>query len=239
MKIGGLEKFSMIDYPEKLSAVVFTIGCTFRCPFCYNPLLVEYSSPLHGSREKGEDHTLSEDGLFLFLESRKGKLDAVVITGGEPTMQPDLFDFIKKIKSMGFLIKLDTNGSNPEVLEKILDSGNVDYVAMDIKADEENYSRATGGRSDLDKVKESVKIIKESGIDYEFRTTCVPGFVDEKIMENMGRMIEGSSKWYLQNFRSNNDLLDKSLVGKSGFTEKQMSRFAEIGKSFVKTCKAR
>ncbi|MFA5248773.1 MAG: anaerobic ribonucleoside-triphosphate reductase activating protein [Patescibacteria group bacterium] len=231
MRIGGLEKFSMIDYPECLSAVVFTNGCTFCCPFCYNPLLVKYNGE--------KDQTLSETGLFQFLESRRGKLDGVVISGGEPTMQVDLPEFIKKIKALGFLVKLDTNGSNPEMLKIILAANLIDYLAMDIKADEENYGRATGGLVNLDKVKDSVKIIMESNLPYEFRTTCVPGFLNEEIMENMGQMIAGAEKWYLQNFKSTANLIDKNLIGQPGFTEAEMKKFAVIGKKFVKFCEVR
>jgi pyruvate formate lyase activating enzyme len=245
MKIGGLEKFSMIDYPSCLSAVIFTNGCVFRCPFCYNPMLVlsekdrNENSSLPQGQETEKGHTLLEDDLFQFLKSRIGKLDAVVISGGEPTMQADLPEFIKKIKALGFLVKLDTNGSNPEMLKKILAAGLVDYLAMDIKADEENYARATGVRFDLAKIKESVKIIMSSGLLYEFRTTCVPGFINEKIVENMGRMIRDAEKWYLQNFKSEADLIDKSLIGRPAFTEAEMEKFAAISRCYVKKCEVR
>ncbi len=244
MKIGGLEKFSMIDFPGCLSAVVFTKGCTFRCPFCYNPMLVlsedrNKNSFLPQGIEQEKDHTLTEDDLFRFLESRRGKLDGVVISGGEPTMQPDLPMFISRIKKLGFLVKLDTNGSNPEMLKKVLDSGDVAYVAMDIKADEDNYARAAGAEIDLVKIKNSVKIIKESGLPCEFRTTCVPGFIDEDIIKRMGEMIRGADKWYLQNFKSDAELINKSLFGLPGFTEDRMNKFSNLGRGYVKICEPR
>lgn len=196
MRIGGLEKLSLIDYPGELSAVVFTIGCTFRCPFCYNPMLV-LSSPedRHGNSsllegtEPEKGHTqIKEDDLFLFLESRSGKLDAVVITGGEPTMHSDLPEFIKKIKKLGLKVKLDTNGTNPEMLKNILAENLVDYLAMDLKAAPADYERTTGTVYDFNKIKQSVKLIMESGLPYEFRTTCVPGFVNEKAIAEMGSL---------------------------------------------------
>jgi pyruvate formate lyase activating enzyme len=245
MKIGGLEKLSLIDYPGELSAVVFTIGCTFRCPFCYNPMLVLSKADRSGNtlpQGKGteKDHTLlSEDGLFLFLKSRQGKLDAVVITGGEPTLHPDLPEFIERIKALGFKIKLDSNGTNPEMLKKFIADKAIDYIAMDLKAAPADYPRTTGTKFDFEKIRQSVKIIMSSGLPYEFRTTCVPGFIDEKAMNKMGEIIKGADKWYLQNFKSDTDLIDNSLRGKPGFSSAEMEKFAAIGGKYVKKCEVR
>jgi pyruvate formate lyase activating enzyme len=245
MRIGGLEKLSLIDYPGELSAVAFTIGCTFRCPFCYNPMLVLSSTDRSGntlSQDKGtdQDHTpLNEDDLFLFLKSRQGKLDAVVITGGEPTMHPDLPEFIQKIKNFGYKIKLDSNGTNPEMLKKLISGKVIDYIAMDIKAAPSDYERATGTKFDFDKIRQSVKLIIDSSLPYEFRTTCVPGFIDEMAMAKMGELIAGADKWYLQNFKSDTELIDKSLRGRPGFSSAEMEKFAEIGRKFVKKCEIR
>ena len=144
MNIGGLQKFSLLDYPEHLSAIIFTQGCNFRCQYCYNPMLVwpirkgrlkDISlSVLDGDQQKGRPQIISEGDLFAFLKTRAGKLDAVVITGGEPTIQPDLSKFIAKIKKLGYLVKVDTNGTNPDMLKKLIKEGLVDYLAMDIKA---------------------------------------------------------------------------------------------------------
>jgi pyruvate formate lyase activating enzyme len=247
MKIGGLEKNSLIDYPGELAAVVFTVGCVFRCPFCYNPMLVlsplgdrrgDISLPKGQESEKG--HTLlNEDDLFLFLKSRVGKLDAVVISGGEPTMHPDLPEFIRRIRALGFKIKLDTNGTNPKMLEKLLAEKLIDYLAMDIKAAPEDYNRAAGVNFDFEKIKKSVKIIKESGLPYEFRTTCVPGFIDEEAVAKMGELIEGADKWFLQNFKSDTELIDQCLSGRPGFASREMEKFAEIGRVYVKKCETR
>jgi pyruvate formate lyase activating enzyme len=245
MKIGGLEKLSLIDYPGELSAVVFTIGCTFRCPFCYNPMLVLSKTDRSGNtlsqdKEPDQGQTLiKEDDLFLFLEGRIGKLDAVVITGGEPTMHQDLPELIKKIRALGYKIKLDSNGTNPEMLKKVLAEKLVDYLAMDLKAAPEDYEKATGTKFPFDKIRQSVKLIMESGVPYEFRTTCVPGYIDEKSVEEMGEFIAGADKWYLQNFKSDADLIDKSLRGRPGFTAKEMKEFAEIGRKHVKLCEVR
>jgi|WetSurMetagenome_2_1015567.scaffolds.fasta_scaffold02955_4 pyruvate formate lyase activating enzyme len=245
MRIGGLEKISLIDYPGELSAVVFTVGCTFRCPFCYNPMLVLSSdrngnSSLPQGGETEEGHTrLDEDDLFLFLKSRVGKLDAVVITGGEPTMHPELPEFIKKIKKLGFKIKLDTNGTNPEMLKKLLAEKLIDYLAMDLKAAPEDYFKATGVNFDFEKIKESVKMIMQSNLSYEFRTTCVPGFINENSVAKMGELIRGADKWYLQNFKADTELIDKSLKGRSGFSQIKMEKFSEIGRNCVKKCEVR
>jgi pyruvate formate lyase activating enzyme len=245
MKIGGLEKLSLIDYPGELSAVVFTIGCTFRCPFCYNPMLVLSKAERSGNtlpqgKESDQDHTpLNEDDLFLFLATRANKLDAVVITGGEPTMQPDLPEFIARVKALGFKIKLDTNGTNPEMLGKLIAAKAIDYLAMDLKAAPEDYQRATGTKFDFNKIKESVKLIILSGIPYEFRTTCVPGFVAEGSFAKMGELLKGADQWYLQNFKSDTELIDNSLRGKPGFSSREMEKFAAIGRKFVKKCEVR
>ncbi|MDD4902498.1 MAG: anaerobic ribonucleoside-triphosphate reductase activating protein [Patescibacteria group bacterium] len=246
MKIGGLEKLSLIDYPGEVSAVIFTIGCTFRCPFCYNPMLVlsqqgdRSGNTLPQGKETDQDHTpLNEDDLFLFLESRRKKLDAAVITGGEPTLQPDLPEFIRRIGALGYKIKLDTNGTDPAMLEKLLTDKLIDYLAMDLKAAPEDYPRATGTKFDFEKINQSVKLIMESGLPYEFRTTCVPGFIDAGGIEKIGELIKGADKWYLQNFKSDTDLIDNSLKGKPGFTSSEMEKFAEIGRKIVKRCEVR
>lgn len=250
MLIGGLEKLSLIDYPGYLSAVVFVKGCNFRCRFCYNPMLVlpyGKTKDIERGREEGHSHQAKEEDcplfdegdLFQFLEKRVGKLEAVVITGGEPTIHADLTEFIKKIKKLGFLVKLDTNGANPEMLDKLIKNNLLDYIAMDLKADQKNYKKAAGLDVDFGKIAKSVKIIMGGGPPYEFRTTCAPGFLNEEMMENMGMLIKGAGKWYLQKFKSDTNLIDKSLVGKEPFSAKEMEKFVKIGKKYVKECKIR
>jgi pyruvate formate lyase activating enzyme len=161
------------------------------------------------------------------------------VTGGEPTMHADLPDFLKKIKALGFKVKLDTNGTNSEMLVKVLKEKLVDYLAMDMKCDQAGYAAASGVKFDFGKIEESVKIIKDSGLPYEFRTTCVPGFLDKAVVENIGRLIDGSPAWYLQNFKSDADMIDQCLKGKPGFSAREMEEFAAIGKKYVKVCEVR
>ena len=240
MKIGGLEKLSLIDYPGYLSAIVFTAGCNFRCHFCYNPMLVWPSSELGGiqNKEKGFSQIPEED-LFLFLKDRVGKIEGIVITGGEPTMHNDLPEFIKKIKALGFKVKLDTNGTIPEMVKKIIDEKIIDYIAMDLKAPLEKYSTIVGVPIDCQKIVESVKIVIESGLPHEFRTTVTPGFLEKDDFSKMGQIIQGADAWYLQKFKSDTDLVDPLLQGKAAFSSKEMEEMAEIGSKFVKICQLR
>lgn len=193
MRIGGIQKLTLIDYPGVIATTVFTVGCSFRCGFCHNPELV--------LPEKFPELNEMEKEFFEHLEKRKGKLEGVCITGGEPTIQPDIIEFIRKIKDMGYLVKLDSNGSNPHVLEKIIQEGLVDFIAMDIKSAPENYSKVVGLNVDIEKIKKSVKMIMESGIDYEFRTTVVPGVHSEEEFLEVGKWIKGAKAYYLQEYR--------------------------------------
>lgn len=204
MKLGGLQKLTLIDYPGKVAATVFTIGCNFRCPFCHNPELVL-------ANESFETGSLSEKEFFEFLKSRKGKLDGVCITGGEPTIQPDILEFIKKIKKLGFLVKLDSNGTRPDVLRKAFQEKLVDFVAMDIKSSLESYAKTCGGNVDLERIKLSVDLIRNSGVDYEFRTTVVPGIHKENDFGKIAKWLEGSKKYALQEYRDEGKILDESL----------------------------
>lgn len=247
MIIGGLEKFSLIDYPEHLSAIVFTKGCNFRCQFCYNPMLVwpdnsagesiyDHNSPLEGDQR---DYLLNEDNLFDFLKERVNKLDAVVITGGEPTIQSDLPDFIKKIKKLEFKVKLDTNGTNPQMLSDIIREGLIDYVAMDIKATEKNYDLVTGISPEMNKIKKSINIIMNSKLPYEFRTTLVPELHYKKDIKEIAKLIEGAEKWFLQPFKSNTKLVNDTFEGAISFTDKEMEEMCQIAKNYVKQCNLR
>lgn len=281
MLIGGLQKFSLLDYPGKISAIVFTQGCNFRCQFCYNPMLVWPIKPCRafisakvmadkkatadqGSKSKyAREQKLGQqkahpiinlDDLFVFLKSRVGKLDAVVITGGEPCLHQDLPEFIKKIKELGYLVKLDTNGSYPGTLEKLTSpqpspyqgegARLIDYVAMDLKAPEDKYELVVGanGRSpvvNFNKIKKSVKIIRASGLPYEFRTTVVPGLLNKDDIGEMGKIIKGAGVWYLQNFKSNSELVGQDLKGRVPYNSRQMQEMAEVGRKYVKRCEVR
>jgi pyruvate formate lyase activating enzyme len=171
MKIGGLQKISLIDYPGRISAIVFTQGCNFRCPYCHNPELVDPTQ--YGP-------ILSEEEVISFLEKRRGKLDAVTVTGGEPTLQPDLDRFLQEIKGMGYLTKIDTNGSNPDVLERLIRDRLVDYLAMDVKGPLQKYERIANVKVKTAKIRRSIELITASGIEHEFRTTVVRSQLDHE-----------------------------------------------------------
>lgn len=229
MNIAGLQKTSLIDYPNKIAAVIFTYGCNFRCGFCYNFELVKPNLKYK---------KISEKEVFQFFRKRKNILDAVVITGGEPTLQHDLIPFIRKIKKLGFLIKLDTNGSNPEIIQKLLNDKLVDYVAMDIKGPLDKYQKITNTKIDLKKIEKSVEIIKNSKIDYEFRTTIVPTYLDEDDFKKIGEWIKGAKAYYLQQFRPQKTL-DKKLKIISPYSEQNLRTFANIMKKSVHEVKIR
>jgi len=239
MIIGGLEKMTLLDYPGQLAAIVFTKGCNFRCHFCYNPLLVWPDKETDEKKyEKTYSH-ISEDEFFLFLNSRIGKLDGVVITGGEPTMHADLSEFIKKIRLLGFNIKLDTNGTNPVALEALLKENLLDYIAMDLKASKEKYESVVGVKVNCQNLEKSVKMIIDSGLPHEFRTTVVPGLLELADFATMGEMIKGADAWYLQKFKSDTELVDRDLEKHAPFTDLEMEEMAKVGKKYVKICELR
>ncbi|MEA2006543.1 MAG: anaerobic ribonucleoside-triphosphate reductase activating protein [Patescibacteria group bacterium] len=204
MILGGLQKLTLIDYPGKVAATVFTVGCSFRCPFCHNPELVLSSA----SAELG---SISEKEFFNFLKGRKGKLEGVCITGGEPTIHDDIIEFIRRIKKMGYFVKLDSNGTRPDVLKKVFAEKLVDFVAMDIKTSLENYSKACGLDFDTERIKLSVDLIRNSGLPYEFRTTVVPSIHTYKDFERIGKWLDGSISYALQPYRDEGKIIDESL----------------------------
>lgn len=209
MQIHGFNKTTLLDYPEHVAATVFTGGCNFRCPFCHNAGLV--LDPM------GQEQ-IAEEYVLAYLEKRRGILDGVCITGGEPTLQPDLREFIVKVKDMGYQVKLDTNGYRPQVLWNLLSEGLLDYVAMDIKASKENYARAAGLHNvNISQIEESVAILKSCGIPYEFRTTVVKGIHGVEEFDAIGKWLEGSRSYYLQAFRENENLIE--LFVSAGATE--------------------
>ena len=216
MILSGLQKLTLLDFPARLATTVFTRGCNMRCPFCHNASLVV--------SDKADE--LTEEAFFEFLSSRVGRLGGVCISGGEPTLQPDLYDFIKKIKEMGFDTKLDTNGTNPALLRRLIDDGLLDYVAMDIKSSPERYSAVAGREVDMDKVRECVSILLEGKIDYEFRTTVAKPLFSEGDFVKIGEMIKGAKRYYLQGFLDSGDVIGEGI---SAYSEAEMKGFqAEI-----------
>jgi pyruvate formate lyase activating enzyme len=196
MKIKALQKFTLIDFPHKLACTVFLAGCNFFCPFCHNPELV--------CPEKiDENKEISLEEFFDFLKQRKNFLEGVCITGGEPTLSKEIVDFVKKIKKLGYSVKIDTNGSNPEIIDYLLKNHLVDYIAMDVKAPKDRYpeiTRSVLGENVSDLVEQSMALLKNSDIDFEFRTTIVPELLNKEDILEIAKWIKGSRRYYIQNF---------------------------------------
>ena len=201
MEFVGIDKFSLLDYEDKVSCVLFCKPCNFRCPFCHNGTTVLEANTFIPFEE-----------VLDYLESRKGLIDAVVVSGGEPTLMPDLKEKITKLKELGFLVKLDTNGTNPKVVKDLFESKLIDYVAMDIKNSFEKYPLTAGVINiDLNKAKETIDYLMNSGIDYEFRTTLIEEFHTEADIEKIGELIKGANKMFLQKFVERDSCIQKGL----------------------------
>lgn len=224
LRISGLERSSLLDYPGKISAIIFTYGCDLKCPYCHNPELV-----IEGFDEA---KSFSEEQVLDFLKSRKGKLDALVITGGEPLVQKELLPFIKKVKEMGFLIKLDTNGTFPDKLKDLIETGYIDYIAMDVKYPKAGYVKNSMIPGIAKKIEKSIKIIKDSGLDYEFRTTYVKPLHSLESVEGIGKMIKGAKNYYIQNFRPGKTI-DPTLTKENSFTTKELEEIKKTIEKYV------
>jgi pyruvate formate lyase activating enzyme len=229
MNIGGFQKVSLIDYPEKISAVVFTRGCNFRCPYCHNPELVD---------PERFDGLVMESDVLSFLEKRKGRLDAVVITGGEPALQAGLVPFAVRLRAMGYRIKLDTNGSFPDVLEDMLRRELLDYVAMDIKAPLERYPEVTRVQTDPRQIRRSISLILGSSVDHEFRTTAVRSLLAPEEIEEIGGLVRGARRFVLQTFVPTKTL-DRGYLSEASYTDVDMAALVEKLSSFVGHAKQR
>ena len=221
MKLHGIQKMTLLDFPGCVSCTIFLGGCDFRCPFCHNFELID------GSMKP----TMDDDELIKFLESRKGLLEGVAITGGEPLMHKDLPMLIKRIRDTGYRVKLDTNGYHPELLSEILGSGMVEYVAMDIKNSPEKYALTCGlDFVDMEKVYKSISLLKSGNTDYEFRTTVVNELHDEEDFVKIGEMIKGAKRYFLQRFTDRDSVPYGNLTPPSF---DKMHKFAEISREFV------
>ena len=219
--IKGFQPVSLIDYPGQISAILFLSGCNMRCQFCHNPELVL-------TPNQGEN--FDEDKIFNYLESRRGKIDGLVITGGEPTLQEGLKEFIQKVKARGFLVKLDTNGLLPEKLEGLIPL--VDFVAMDIKSSKEKYSLVAGCKVDLAKIQESIDLIMKSDVDYEFRTTVLPDFFTKEDVISIGKWLKDSKKYALQQFAKKETTLDPKFMKTKPYDIKELNEFKKILKPY-------
>lgn len=208
MKISGFDKLTLLNYPDKIACTIFTSGCNLRCPFCHNSGLVTNNY-----------NEISFDSIYEYLKKRIGILDGVCITGGEPLIHADIKDYIKKIKDLGYLVKIDTNGCNPKLLKELIDLKLVDYIAMDIKNIYSKYDITSGVKVNIDNIKKSISIIENSGIDYEFRTTIVKEFHSTQDIKEILSYISSNSNYYIQNFKNSNDVFNRNL---SSFSEKEL-----------------
>lgn len=227
MIIKGLQKQTIIDYPGKIACTIFTFGCNFRCDYCHNPELV-----LDDDRPE-----IKEKEILNFLANRKGFLDGVCITGGEPTINKYLPEFISKIKGMGFFVKIDTNGSNPKMLKEIIEKKLVDYVAMDIKAPLESYENIVKVKIKKENIQKSIDIIRKME-EYEFRITVVPGLFNKDHALKIGKWLKGSKRFFIQQFRGIKTL-NKNFVNKKPFSKEELVEFCNIMKPFFETCELR
>ena len=219
----GLQKLTLLDYPGKVACTLFTRGCNYRCPFCHNASLVVRAD---------EQPTYTNDEILAFLKKRQGILDGVAITGGEPTLMSGLYDFIVQVKEMEYSVKLDSNGTRPEVLKKLVMNGLVDYVAMDIKNSPEKYAYTCGlpESYDLSKIEESKNFLMEGHVDFEFRTTVAKPFHTEEDFYKIGEWLKGSEKYFLQQFKDSGDIIGQEI---SSFNESEMEKFLNVLLPFV------
>ncbi|MDY6839490.1 MAG: anaerobic ribonucleoside-triphosphate reductase activating protein [Thermodesulfobacteriota bacterium] len=226
--LGGLQKNSFIDYPGKVSCVLFFSGCNFDCPYCHNPGL---------ARGRTGGSWIHEQAVYDFLEKRKGFLDGVVISGGEPTLRQDIITLCRKIKEMGYPIKLDTNGSRPQVIKQLIDEGLIDYVAMDVKTAPYHYSPLFRKDSNPKDILSSIRTIMKSGLNYEFRTTCIKPIVDAPVIRNIAGTIEGAVLYALQRFRNGRVLHPEFFRGTDPhFREDELMDLKAAAASWVQRC---
>ena len=201
MKIAGFQKLTLLDYPSKVACIIFTQGCNYKCPYCQNSGLIEHEN----------EELINEEEIFAYLNKRKGVIDGIVISGGEPTIQKDLKTFMKRVKDMGLLIKLDTNGSNPNLVEEVINEGLVDYIAMDIKNVLELYKDVTDVKPNIVNLKRSIELIKNSPIEHEFRTTIIKNIHDIDKILKICSYVDTNQKMFLQNFEQSENVKDKKL----------------------------
>lgn len=234
MRIKGFQGTSLIDYPGNVASIIFTPGCNFRCPFCYNKEMV------FDSKELPE---LDSEKVIAELKKRKKLIEGVVITGGEPLLHKGLPGFVKKLKFLGLKVKLDTNGTNPEMLSELIKNNLVDYIAMDIKAPMEKYERLAGLKTGAEKIKkkvgQSIKILMQSNLPYEFRTTYVPGELDKKDFEKIGSLIKGAKKFCLQQFKPMPGMIDREFEKKQPAPPEDLEKIKELMLDYVEKVELR
>ena len=228
MVIHGIQKLTLVDYPGHPAAILFTGDCNFRCPFCHNAPLVLSSS---------SEPVIDEDEIFSFLKKRKGMLEGVVVTGGEPTLQRDLIPFLGRLKTLGYLVKLDTNGYRPDVLEKAMESGYVDYVAMDIKTSLDEYPVVAGIKNlDVSRIERSVELLKSGAVDYEFRTTVVEPLHHKENFEKIGELLKGCRRYYLQSFVDSGNIIGQNCFPPS---QEQLKNYLKTVSNYIESVSIR
>lgn len=228
MKIGGFQKTSLLDYPDRISAIIWTSGCNFRCPFCYNKTLA-----------LGTAELFPQDEILSFLSKRKALLEGVVISGGEPLLHDDIVDFLKKIKNLRLLVKIDTNGAFPKRLNELLEQQLVDYVAMDVKAPQKKYHQLTGINTDLSKIEASIDLLKTKAPAYEFKTTFIPGLLTKEDIILIAQWLKGADAFFLQQFKIKTPLLSSMLEVMVPYPREYLLDTLKEIKPFFKRCTVR
>jgi pyruvate formate lyase activating enzyme len=226
MKLGGLQEISLLDYPGKICAIVWTVGCNFCCPFCYNPDMVY-----------GDTELVPLDHVLSFLDDRVGKLDALSITGGEPLIHEDIKDFMKEAKDRGFLVKVDTNGTFHDRLEHLIDAGLIDYVSMDVKAPIDKYDSLAGVHVDMNKIMKSIELIMQKAPDYEFKTTMIPSLLEKEDVKRVASLIKGAKRYYLQQFKKDVPVINQELLSATTpFTADDFKEMKDLASPLVESC---
>lgn len=225
--IKGIQKLSLIDYPGKVACTLFTFGCNFRCPYCHNPeLVIDDGTPM-----------IPEEDVLAFLDKRKSFLNGVCITGGEPTLHEDLLDFIKRIKGLGYHVKLDTNGTNPKMLRRLIGENLVDYIAMDVKAPLEKYESVVRVKVDTDRIAESVEVVKAFS-DYEFRITVLPDLITRRDIVTIAEWLKGAKRFFIQQFKPSKTL-NKTFLEKRAYSTDELEEICREIKPFFSICQVR
>jgi len=232
MIISGIQKMTLLDYPGKVAATIFTFGCNFRCGFCHNPELVH-------SEKRDLNNQWTEEAVLNFLKERQGLLEGLVVTGGEPTLHQDLAKFLQQVKDLGFLIKLDTNGTNSQMISDLRQKGLVDFWAMDIKNSFPKYFLTVDKTFDLSEIEKSIDLVKTGPEDYEFRTTIVEGLHEPADILAMAQMVEGAKKYVLQKFISRDNLVNSEFVGRKSISDEELTSLAKACEQWVEKCEIR
>jgi pyruvate formate lyase activating enzyme len=228
MRVGGFQKTSLLDYPDRISAIIWTIDCNFRCPFCYNKQLVT-----------GKTELIPEEEIISFLKKRKSLLEGLSISGGEPLLQETLIEFIKKVKKLNYKIKIDTNGSVPSRLEELIENNLLDYISMDIKAPKDKYDKLSGIKVKIEDIEKSINLIRNKDIDYEFKTTIVPTLLDKKDIIKIAKWLKGSEQYYLQQFRNDSLLISPKLKEVKPYSKDKLYDILNDIRPYFKNCDIR